>query len=149
MTGVQTCALPIYDFLGWYTEPGGGTQVTASTVFTADATLYAHWSAQSGGGNSGGGSSGPVLPSTDASNGWPNIREEIGGAEAGDAITVDMNGATEPNTVSMETPCGSRISMSCLWIPVSYTPLDVYKRQPHCIRLTKRKAFTKAVCLLR
>ena len=33
-----------YSFLGWYTEPVGGTKVTTSTVFTEDTTLYAHWS---------------------------------------------------------------------------------------------------------
>ncbi len=32
-----------YTFLGWFTTAGGGTQVTASTVVTADATYYAHW----------------------------------------------------------------------------------------------------------
>ena len=32
-----------YTFLGWFTTAGGGTQVTASTFVTADATYYAHW----------------------------------------------------------------------------------------------------------
>ena len=33
------------DFLGWFTETNGGTQVTANDVFTetADKTYYAHW----------------------------------------------------------------------------------------------------------
>ena len=33
-------------FLGWFTEPAGGTMVSADMVFTgtADQTLYAHWS---------------------------------------------------------------------------------------------------------
>ena len=33
------------EFLGWFTEPDGGTQVTANDVFaeTADKTYYAHW----------------------------------------------------------------------------------------------------------
>ena len=33
-----------YTFDGWYTEPVGGTKITTSTVFTGDATVYAHWS---------------------------------------------------------------------------------------------------------
>ena len=111
LTGLPASARTGYDFLGWYTEPGGGAQATASTVFTADATLYAHWRAQSGGGNSGGGSSGPVLPSTDKSNGWPNIREEIGGAEAGDAITVDMNGGTEVPGAVLEEAAGTDVTL--------------------------------------
>ena len=34
-----------YDFLGWFTAPSGGTQITENTTVTADAahTLYAHW----------------------------------------------------------------------------------------------------------
>lgn len=32
-----------YTFVGWYTEPEGGTKVTEETVFPASATVYAHW----------------------------------------------------------------------------------------------------------
>ena len=35
-----------YNFLGWFTEKSGGTQVTASTQVTADVTYYAHWQAK-------------------------------------------------------------------------------------------------------
>ena len=33
-----------HDFLGWFTEPNGGTQITANIVPTAEVTYYAHWS---------------------------------------------------------------------------------------------------------
>jgi uncharacterized protein (TIGR02145 family)/uncharacterized repeat protein (TIGR02543 family) len=32
-----------YFFTGWYTEETGGTKVTTSTVFNANATIYAQW----------------------------------------------------------------------------------------------------------
>jgi len=32
-----------YTFLGWFTEETGGEQVTLTTVFDADATVYAQW----------------------------------------------------------------------------------------------------------
>ncbi len=32
-----------YTFAGWYTSASGGTQITASTVVSAGATYYAHW----------------------------------------------------------------------------------------------------------
>jgi len=32
-----------YAFGGWFTDPTGGDEVTANTVFTKDTTLYAHW----------------------------------------------------------------------------------------------------------
>lgn len=49
-----------YSFAGWYTAPDGGTAVGLSTVFSADAALYAHWTytgSSSGGGSSSGSSS--------------------------------------------------------------------------------------------
>lgn len=36
-----------YAFSGWYTSQTGGTQVTASTTFSSDTTIYAHWSLSS------------------------------------------------------------------------------------------------------
>ncbi len=54
-----------YTFKGWYTAASGGTQVTTSTVFKADTTVYAQWQQNSssgntptGGGGGGGGWSG-------------------------------------------------------------------------------------------
>ena len=32
-----------YEFGGWWTEPNGGYQVTGETVFSGNATVYAHW----------------------------------------------------------------------------------------------------------
>ena len=32
-----------YTFSGWYTSADGGNQVTTSTVFYADTTIFAHW----------------------------------------------------------------------------------------------------------
>lgn len=43
-----------YIFLGWFTSPTSGTQVTTDTVFTQDTTIYAHWQKNSSGGGSGG-----------------------------------------------------------------------------------------------
>ncbi len=32
-----------YAFMGWYSDREGGEQISYETVFTADATIYAHW----------------------------------------------------------------------------------------------------------
>jgi len=32
-----------YDFVGWFTEKTGGSEVTTSTIFNANATVYARW----------------------------------------------------------------------------------------------------------
>ena len=42
-----------YTFDGWFTQATGGTQVTSSTVITADITFYAHWTENQGGGGEG------------------------------------------------------------------------------------------------
>ncbi|MDR2671531.1 MAG: S-layer homology domain-containing protein [Oscillospiraceae bacterium] len=46
-----------YQFDGWFTDKSGGTKIETDTVFTADATVYAHWTYKGnpGSGNSGGG----------------------------------------------------------------------------------------------
>ncbi len=41
-----------YGFDGWYTEKSGGAKVTTATVFSANTTVYAHWT-YTGGGSSG------------------------------------------------------------------------------------------------
>ncbi|MDY2808682.1 MAG: InlB B-repeat-containing protein [Oscillospiraceae bacterium] len=32
-----------YSFDGWYTEKSGGTKITTASVFSANTTVYAHW----------------------------------------------------------------------------------------------------------
>ena len=32
-----------YSFVGWFTEPEGGSSVSTNTVFNGDSTIYAHW----------------------------------------------------------------------------------------------------------
>ena len=32
-----------YSFVGWFTEPEGGSSVSTNTVFNGDTTIYAHW----------------------------------------------------------------------------------------------------------
>jgi uncharacterized repeat protein (TIGR02543 family) len=48
--GAAAGALPVpvrtgHIFAGWFTAAAGGTEVTAATAVTADATWYAHWTA--------------------------------------------------------------------------------------------------------
>ena len=40
-----------YSFDGWYTDKSGGTKVTMDTVFSANTTVYAHWTYIGGGYN--------------------------------------------------------------------------------------------------
>jgi hypothetical protein len=40
---LSTARAPGMNFLGWFTTPTGGTQVTSSTKAMSDLTVYAHW----------------------------------------------------------------------------------------------------------
>ena len=40
-----------HSFDGWYTEKSGGTKITTDTVFSANTTVYAHWTYIGGGYN--------------------------------------------------------------------------------------------------
>lgn len=40
---LPTPTRPDYEFLGWFTERNGGTQVDKNRVYSQDTTLYAHW----------------------------------------------------------------------------------------------------------
>lgn len=54
-TGGKLTSLPqstrsSHSFSGWYTAVTGGSKITLDTVFTADTTVYAHWTYNGGGG---------------------------------------------------------------------------------------------------
>ena len=42
-----------HSFDGWYTEKSGGIKITTDTVFSANTTVYAHWTYIGGGGGGG------------------------------------------------------------------------------------------------
>ena len=60
-----------YSFVGWFTAASGGTEITPSYEFTADTTVYAHWtytgSSGTGGGTTPTQPAAPKLPFTDVS----------------------------------------------------------------------------------
>ena len=50
-----------YSFDGWYTAASGGTQITTAYTFSANTTVYAHWT-YTGGGGGGGSYYAPTVP---------------------------------------------------------------------------------------
>ena len=102
-------------FQGWFTAATGGTQVTTDTVFTADATIYAQWKAESSTPSTPTGPSKPVEPdgpATADSEGWSAIEDELALADDGDDIAVDMNGATEVPKEIFESVAGKSVEVS-------------------------------------
>ena len=43
LTSLPEASRSKHSFNGWYTEKSGGTKVTTDTVFSANTTVYAHW----------------------------------------------------------------------------------------------------------
>ena len=112
LTSLPTSTRDGYDFLGWYTA--GGDRVTTDTVFAADTTLYAYWAEQAGPGDD---DKPPYIPpqptgpNTGNSEGWDDIQEEIGQAQPGDTITIDMNGETEVPAEIFEEVAGKDVTV--------------------------------------
>ena len=101
-----------YRFAGWYADEaltdGPYTQISAADA--GDMAFYARWVRRSSSGV-GGSSSRPTGPSTGHSDGWTDIREEIGSAEDGDTVTIDMNGETEVPAEIFEEIAGKDITV--------------------------------------
>ena len=43
LTSLPDASRSKHSFNGWYTEKSGGTEITTDTVFSANTTVYAHW----------------------------------------------------------------------------------------------------------
>ena len=76
-----------YSFDGWYTVASGGTKVTTSYQFTADTTVYAHWT-YTGGSSSGGGVSTYVITVDSAKNG--DVTSSHKSASKGTTVTLTV-----------------------------------------------------------
>ncbi len=50
LTSLPSASRSKHSFDGWYTDKSGGTKVTMDTVFSANTTVYAHWTYIGGGG---------------------------------------------------------------------------------------------------
>ena len=79
-----------YSFDGWYTAASGGTQITTAYVFSANTTVYAHWTYTGGGGGGGGGSYTPsyTVSVDKTENGTITVSPKS--ASKGDAVTITV-----------------------------------------------------------
>ena len=77
-----------YSFAGWYTAISSGTQITTTYTFSADTTVYAHWTYTGGGG--GGGSYTPsyTVSVDKTENGTITVSPKS--ASKGDTVTITV-----------------------------------------------------------
>ena len=118
-----------YTFLGWFTEAEGGTQVTGDTIFTAatPTTYYAHWELI------------PVFSVT------VPAALSLTVSEQGEVYAANNAAIVNHSTAAVQVT-GVTVSAVNGWTltpydtdmasqkAVSYTHLDVYKRQGCCSR---------------
>ena len=93
-SGAAVGELPVptrtgYTFAGWFTAASGGTQVTGESVFDANATLYAHWTASDDSDGGSGSPSGEYLITVDRVTGG-TVRVNPGRADKGDTVTITV-----------------------------------------------------------
>ena len=89
LTALPTPVREGYTFDGWYTAADGGEKVTVETVFTADATVYAHWT-------------GNVTPPVT----YTITFNSNGGAGVMDAVTIPANTAYTLPNCAFTAPAG-------------------------------------------
>lgn len=82
-----------YSFAGWFTASSGGTQVTTSTVFSGNTTIYAHWTYTGGGsggsgGSGGGGGGGSSTPAITVPVSDPKNSVQVSASVSGSTATV-------------------------------------------------------------
>ena len=82
-----------YSFADWYTAKTGGEKVTSAYTFTDDATVYARWTENSGGGN-GSGNSGSGGGATSYAVSTPSKTEN-------GSVTVSPKNAAQGKTVTI------------------------------------------------
>ena len=89
LTALPTPVREGHTFDGWYTAADGGEKVTVETVFTADATVYAHWT-------------GNVTPPVT----YTITFNSNGGAGVMDAVTIPANTAYTLPNCAFTAPAG-------------------------------------------
>ena len=79
-----------YSFDGWYTAASGGTQITTTYTFSANTTVYAHWTYTGGGGGGGGSShsSSYTITVDKTENGTITVSPKS--ASKGDTVTITV-----------------------------------------------------------
>ena len=93
-----------YSFVGWFTAASGGTEITLTYEFTADTTVYAHWTYTGSSGTGGGTTPKPTQPETPA---LPFTDVSEGDWFYGDAAYLYEKGLMNGTSAETFSPSGS------------------------------------------
>ena len=103
-----------YSFDGWYTAASGGTQITTTYTFSADTTVYAHWTYTGGGGGGGGSShsSSYTITVDKTENGTITVSPKS--ASKGDTVTITVkpDKGYELDTIKVLDKDGGKVKLT-------------------------------------
>ena len=103
-----------YSFDGWYTAASSGTQITTAYTFSADTTVYAHWTYTGGGGGGGGGSYTPsyTVSVDKTENGTITVSPKS--ASKGDTVTITVkpDNGYELDTLKVLDKNGDKVKLT-------------------------------------
>ena len=108
ITTLPTATRDSYTFDGWFTAADGGDKVTTETPFSADTTLYAHWTKISSGGGS------TVTPAPTPEPEEPSDSEETVTNPDGSTTTTitKEDGSSSTTTVDTDGKVESEVTVS-------------------------------------
>ena len=108
LTTLPTATQNGYTFDGWFTAKDGGDKVTTETPFSADTTLYAHWTKISSGGG------GTVTPTPTPDPEEPSDSEETVTNPDGSTTTTitKEDGSSSTTTVGTDGKVESEVTVS-------------------------------------
>ncbi|MGE9972272.1 S-layer homology domain-containing protein, partial [Candidatus Pseudoscillospira sp. SGI.172] len=102
-----------YSFVGWYTAASGGTQITTAYTFSANTTVYAHWTYTGGGGGGGGSYTPSYTVSVDKTvNGTITVSPKS--ASKGDTVTITVkpDNGYELDTLKVLDKNGDKVKLT-------------------------------------
>ena len=117
-TGQKLTSLPTatrsgsYSFNGWYTAASGGREVTTSTVFDTNTTIYAQWTYTGSSGGGGGGVSTYAVTVKDAKNGEVTSSHKSASAGTTVTLTVEADKGYALETLTVTDGSGKEVKVT-------------------------------------
>ena len=100
-----------YSFDGWYTAASGGTKITTDSVFSANTTVYAHWT-YTGGSSSGGGVSTYAITVDSAKHGDVTVSPRNASKGTTVTLTVEPDKGYTLETITVTDKNGDEIALT-------------------------------------
>ena len=109
-----------YSFVGWFTAASGGTEITPSYEFTADTTVYAHWT-YTGSSGGGGGVSTYTITVKDSKNGAVTADRKTASSGTTVTLSVKPDQGWTLETLTVINTSGKEVELTIVKVGEKYT----------------------------